>query len=255
MKTRQDFLTVKELVELRKYNFMAANPEYQRGAVWTRDQQMKLIDSVMRGYQLPIIYLHDITLTVAGKTQERYEIIDGQQRINAMYYFVEGAYPLYNVEDEKAKFPAFLKIYECPWGGKNFQGMSTDLQAELLDTKLPVAFIKTDDINEVRDLFVRLQSGFPLNSQEKRDSYPGEFTDFILELGGKPDIPKYPGHSFFQKVLKMKPGQDRGKTRQLAAQISVLLFERFRNSPDHFSDINAHAIDEYYYTYLDFDSS
>ena len=255
METRQDFLTVKELVELRRHNFMAPNPEYQRGSVWTRDQQMKLIDSVLRGYQLPIIYLHDITLTIAGKTQERYEIIDGQQRINSLYYFAEGAFALYNVDDENAKFPAFLKDYDCPWGGKDFYGMSEDLRESLLGTRLPVAFIKTDDSNEVRDLFVRLQSGLPLNAQEKRDSYPGEFTDFILKLGGKPDIPKYPGHDFFQRVLRMKPGQDRGKTRQLAAQIAVLFFERRKQVPEHYSDINARAIDEYYYTHLDFDST
>ncbi len=255
MDTRKDDLTVKALVDLRKYGIMAPNPEYQRGEVWTRDQQMKLIDSVMRGYQLPIIYLHDIKLVVADRTQERYDIIDGQQRINALHFFVEGAFPLYDVADEKAKFPAFLKQYECPWGGKNFEGLSNELQRKLLETKLPIAFIETDDNNEVRDLFVRLQSGFPLNPQEKRDSYPGEFTDFILKLGGKPDIPKYPGHDFFQRVLKMTPGRDRGKTRQLAAQIATLFLERTKNGSEHFSDINARAIDEYYYAHLDFDST
>ncbi len=216
---------------------------------------MKLIDSVMRGYQLPIIYLHDIKRVVANRTQQRYDIIDGQQRINALYLFVEGAFPLYNVEDEKAKFPAFLKKYECPWGGKHFDALSDELKNKLLETKLSVAFIETNDDNEVRDLFVRLQSGFPLNPQGKRDSYPGEFTDFILKLGGKPDIPKYPGYGFFQSALKMKPGQDRGKTRQLAAQIATLFLEQIKNGSGHFGDISARAIDEYYYAHLDFDSS
>jgi hypothetical protein len=32
------------------------------------------------------------------------------------------------------------------------------------------------DPNEARDLFVRLQAGMPLNSQEKRDAWPGQFT-------------------------------------------------------------------------------
>ena len=70
METRADFLTVRDLVDLRKSEMARPNPEYQRGIVWTRDQQMKLIDSVMRGYQLPIIYLHDIKRTIAGRTQE-----------------------------------------------------------------------------------------------------------------------------------------------------------------------------------------
>ena len=255
METRQDFLSVGDLAELRKTEFMVPNPEYQRGEVWTRDQQMKLIDSVLRNYQLPIIYLHDVTKTIAGRTQERYEIIDGQQRTSALRDFVEGAFTLYEIDDEKAKFPAFLQKYHCPWGGKNFDGLSDELRTKLLEAKLPVAFIKTDDDNEVRDLFVRLQSGRPLNPQERRDAYPGQFTEFILKLGGKPAIPKFPGHEFFRRVLKMKPGQDHGKTRQLAAQISVLFLERKRKGRGYFSDINAAAIDNYYYTHLDFDPS
>ena len=254
METTREFLTVTELVELRKNDMAKPNPEYQRGEVWTRDQQKKLIDSVMRGYQLPIIYLHYKETSVAGLLQQSYDIIDGQQRITALYHFVEGAFALYRPDDQKARFPKFLLNEPCPWGEKDFHGLSEDLKNRLLEAKIPVAYIKTDNTNEVRDLFVRLQAGFPLNAQEKRDSHPGQFTDFILSLGGKPIIPRYPGHDFFQKALKMKPGRDRGKTRQLAAQIAMLFLERRRNGPGYFTDINARAIDDYYYTNLDFDS-
>ena len=252
MKTEQRFLAVRDLVELAKNGMATANPEYQRGAVWSRDQQKKLIDSVMRGYQLPIFYLHYKRTEAGGLTRESYDIIDGQQRITSLHLFVEGAFPLFPANDQRARFPKFLQDEPCPWGAKNFQGLSEDLQTRLLDTKLPVAYIETDNSNEVRDLFVRLQSGSPLNSQEKRDTYPGQFTDFILQLGGKPGIARYPGHNFFQRVLKMKPGQDRGKTRQLAAQITILFLER--RTAGNFTDINANAIDDYYYTNLDFDS-
>lgn len=215
---------------------------------------MKLIDSVLRGYQLPIIYLHYQERTVAGLTQQSYDIIYGQQRITALHDFVEGAFPLYAIDDKRARFPRFLYDEPCPWGEKDFHGLSEELQQRLLNTRLPVAYIETNNNNEVRDLFVRLQSGFPLNAQEKRDSYPGQFTDFILSVGGKPAITRYPGHPFFQQVLRMKPGRDRGRTRQLAAQIAILFLERRYNNPEHFTDINTKAIDDYYYTHLDFDS-
>ena len=160
---------------------------------------------------------------------------------------------MFTRDDKSAKFPKFLQDEPCPWGGNNFQGLEEELKRRLLDAEIPVAYIETDNDNEVRDLFVRLQSGFPLNAQEKRDSTPGEFTDFILQLGGKPEIIRYPGHDFFQRVLKMKPGQDRGKTRQLAAQIAMLFLERRNNGSAHFVDINASAINDYYYENLDFD--
>ena len=254
METKQEFLSVKDLVELRKDDMVTPNPEYQRGAVWNPDQQKKLIDSVMRGYQLPIIYLHDKKKIVAGRRKETFDIIDGQQRIMALHRFVEGAFTLFAADDERARFPKFLQDEPCPWGGKYFYQLSEELQSHLLDAKLPVAYIETDNSNEVRDLFVRLQSGSPLNAQEKRDTYPGQFTDFILRVGGKPDIIRYPGHDFFQPVLKMKPGSDRGKTRQLAAQIATLFLERRSMGPEYFTDINARAIDDYYYANLDFDA-
>ncbi len=254
METTLESFTVKALVELRKNDMARANPEYQRGEVWNRHQRKKLIDSVMRDYQLPVIYLHYNETSVAGMMRQSYDIIDGQQRIEALYDFVEGAFPLFQVDDKEARFPIFLHDDPCPWGGKDFHALSRELQDKLLSAKIPVSVIKTENSNEVRDLFVRLQSGLPLNAQEKRDSYPGAFTEFILSLGGKPALRRYPGHPFFQKILKMKPGSDRGKTRQLAAQIATLFLERRNGNPNRFVDINARAIDEYYYAHLDFDS-
>lgn len=248
-------MSVKEIIDLRKEDMIKPNPEYQRGVVWTLDQQKKLIDSVLRGYRLPIIYLHKIDKKVAGMIRQGYDIIDGQQRIVALHRFVEGTFPLYDVKDERAKLPLFLRDQPCPWSGKHMHELTEEDRERLLQTRLPISCIHTDNDNEVRDLFVRLQAGFPLNHQEKRDSYPGLFGEYILWLGGKPDIIKYQGHRFFQDVLRMRPGSDRGKTRQLAAQITILFLERYVRDVEYFSDINAKAIDEYYYKHLDFDEA
>jgi hypothetical protein len=257
MDMTRDNLSVRDLLDLFKNGMLRANPEYQRGIVWTPSQRKKLIDSVMRCYPLPLIYLHHIKKAVAGMQREDLEIIDGQQRINALHQFAEGGYRLFHpVEDEEeARFPEFLKNQPCPWGGKDFHGLSNDLKARFLDTKISVAYMTSPTDNEVRDLFVRLQAGLPLNAQETRDAWPGQFTDFILRLGGKPQIPRYPGHPFFQRVMGMKPSTDRGKTRQLSAQIAMLFFNRREKGPEFFSDINSPAIDNFYYTHIAFDAS
>lgn len=258
METQMDSLTIEALVSFREEEFLTANPEYQRGEVWNPDQQKKLIDSIFRGYQLPIIYLHDIRREVFGKIQERLEVIDGQQRINALYRYCKGEFPLYDVGDEKARFPTFLQDtqkHPCPWGGKDFDSLPPKYKDILLQKELPIAFIRDADQNEVRDLFVRLQAGFPLNAQEKRDSLPGEFTDFILKLGGKPARVGYPGHPLFTSLMGLKPNNDRGKTRQLAAQIAILFLERRKKEEtDSFSDTKRAELDDYYYTQLDFDA-
>ena len=249
MKAERTIKTIGQIIELKKAKMLAANPEYQRGAVWSRTQQRKLIDSVLRGYPLPVIYLHHIKTQVAGMAREDLEIIDGQQRINALHDFADGAFTLFDpVQDDKvARFPSFIKAQPCPWAGKEYATLDIESRERFLATNLSIAMIETDQANEVRDLFVRLQSGLPLNSQETRDAWPGQFTEFILKVGGKPELARYPGNSFFTETLRMKPRSDRGKTRQLAAQLAMLFFNKRRLGGDAFCDINASAISDFYY--------
>jgi hypothetical protein len=256
MKSDPDDLKVRDVLDLKSQQMLVVNPEYQRGSVWNLSQKKKLVDSVLRGYPIPLIYLHHIRQTAGKLISERFEVIDGQQRINALSDFYEGAFKLFDpVKDEaEARFPEFIKKQPCPWGGRTFHDLSEDIKTQFLDAHLRIVRIETHDPHEARDLFVRLQSGMPLNSQEKRDAWPGQFTDFVLRLGGKSGIARYPGHDFFNILMGAKKVQDRGKFRQLAAQISMLYLTRRASTDDSFRDINSVAIDDFYYENLDFDS-
>jgi hypothetical protein len=256
MKAEPDNLTIREIIDLRTQQMLVVNPEYQRGVVWTSSQKKKLVDSVLRGYPIPLIYLHHITQT-AGKLQsQRYEVIDGQQRINALADFHDGAFRLFDpVKDQAdARFPDFIKRQPCSWGGKAFSDLDEATKDGFLKTSLRIVQIQTHDGNEARDLFVRLQAGMPLNSQEKRDAWPGQFTDFILRLGGKPGLARYPGNDFFNVLMRAQKATDRGKFRQLAAQVAMLHLTRQQNGDNVFCDTNAEAIDDFYYENLGFDS-
>ena len=137
MRTEVKWMTIEALVNWREKGFMTANPEYQRGEVWNLGQKRRLIDSIFRDYQLPIIYLHDIKRVEFGMVQERLEIIDGQQRINALHQYWKGGFPLYQVDDSAAKLPAFLHDtdkHPCPWGGKDFDGLPEECKTELLES-------------------------------------------------------------------------------------------------------------------------
>lgn len=257
MRTTPDDVTVQDVLDLKSQQMLVVNPEYQRGAVWTTAQKKKLVDSVLRGYPIPMFYFHHIH-QVAGKLiSQRYEVIDGQQRIDALSEYCEGAFKLFDPQKDAAesRFPEFIKRQPCPWAGNSFQELGDDLKAQLLSTHLRIIKIETDDANEARDLFVRLQAGMPLNSQEKRDAWPGQFTDFILRLAGKPGIARYPGNEFFTEVMRAQKTKDRGKFRQLAAQVAMLYLVRRKNKMDRFCDINAQSLDDFYYENLGFDSS
>ncbi len=254
MKTEADDLAVRDILDLKLRHMLVVNAEYQRGAVWTPTQKKKLVDSVLRGYPLPLIYFHHIREEAGGLISQRFEIIDGQQRINALTEFREGAFKLFDpIKDEKeARFPAFIKKQPCPWGRCSFRELSEDLKEQFLEARLRIVKIETHDDNQARDLFVRLQAGMPLTSQEKRDAWPGQFTDFILQLGGKPGVARYPGSDFFNNLMRAKKVQDRGKFRQSAAQIAMLFLTKRRHGL--FCDINAAAIDDFYYENLGFDA-
>ena len=56
MELNSEKIKIKDILELKQNNMLSVNPEYQRGAVWKEPQQKKLIDSVLRGYPLPLIY-------------------------------------------------------------------------------------------------------------------------------------------------------------------------------------------------------
>ena len=252
MELKSDKISIKELLELKKNSMLIVNPEYQRAAVWSDSQQKKLIDSVLRGYPLPLIYLHHKTRVVAGMQSEGLEIIDGQQRINALYTFGESALKLFDpVKDDKvARFPSFVKDTPCPWAGCNFLGLSEELKTRFMNTEIFIVKVKTDIEDEARDLFIRLQAGLPLNAQEKRDAWPGGFTELILKLGGKPEITRHQGHDFF-KTYVSRNSKDRGEIRQLCAQICMLFFERLEHGS--WTDIGTQRVDDYYYRNLGFD--
>ena len=184
MDTKPITKSVKDLVELRDADMLRINREYQRGDAWNIVQKQKLIDSLLRGYHLPVFYLHDITKEVGGKVSSHYEIIDGQQRTNAISDFLKGGFSLLDPREPNSKFPAFMREEDCIWASKTYSDLMPELQDQFSNAKLSIAEIQGDE-NEARDLFVRLQAGSDLKPQERRDALPGGFCTFVNELGGR----------------------------------------------------------------------
>lgn len=67
-------------------------PDVQRSLVWTIDQKRLLIDSLLRKYDVPKIYLMEVYED--GKCY--YDIYDGQQRLEAIYAFFNDEFHLGN---------------------------------------------------------------------------------------------------------------------------------------------------------------
>ncbi len=71
------------------------NPDYQRmGGVWTKEKRRLLIDSILNDYDLPKIYFHALSQAELSQTGFRYAVIDGRQRLEAIWGFMDGEFTL-----------------------------------------------------------------------------------------------------------------------------------------------------------------
>lgn len=118
-------------------------PQYQRTGVWSDKKNQLLIDTILRGYDIPKIYL-------TNSTDKKYEheVIDGQQRLKAIWGFYNNAYLL---GSESIDLPI------GDFSGKKYKDLSSDIQDELDLYELSIVIIEQSTEIEIRDLFLRLQ--------------------------------------------------------------------------------------------------
>ena len=148
------------------------NPDYQRPAVWTRGQKQLLIDTMLRNYDIPKLYWRR-----TGKKPDTYDVIDGQQRLRAIWEFFDGNYGLPRDADP---------IEDYHVAGLKYDALPDELRIRLDTYPLDVVLVEDADEDEVREMFLRLQNGTSLRAQEKRNAYPGNMRDFVRSLSDHP---------------------------------------------------------------------
>jgi len=248
--------SIKSLVSAWNKRSLSANLEYQRGASWTTSQKQGLIDSLFRSYPIPRLFLHKISeMGLDGTEAVRFEIVDGQQRIRAFAEYLGDEFELLKPEDKQLRLPNSLRKVPAQWAGKRYSQLD-DAQRILLDSSEIDAFVitKTDNPDEIRDLFIRLQSGTALNRQQVRDAWPGALGPYIETLGGK--MRKEPASALFGLVDRRS---DRGDddddrftvNRTVCAQLFALYQARLRDSLAAQS-IAADDLDRLYHANTDF---
>ncbi len=234
------------------------NPEYQRGGEnWTVGQKQALIDSLLRGYHIPLIYIHvEQRVTSLGDKNTYRWIIDGQQRLNAIADFMRGEFALHEPKEGDAD-EVYLGTKPPPWAGKHFKELDAADRTRLLETKLSTVEITEAAEGEVQELFVRLQGGTPLTPQEKRDAWPGDFTLFVIRHAGKPEHRESEPSPFFDRLRKQSKKvrvEDEDdfhyidklvETRKLFAQIAMTAMRRQREGIDFVAG-SGRAINSFY---------
>lgn len=154
------------------------NRRYQRKLVWTQIEKQKLIDSILKKYPVPAIFL--------AETEGRYEIIDGLQRLNAVMSFIENSFPTidgkyFDLEYfPTAKDTANKGAFEAK-GNVDF--ISGDECSTILNYSVAASIMQGAEEAEINDVFDRINTyGHRLSEQERRQSgVTNKFAELVRE--------------------------------------------------------------------------
>ena len=137
-------------------------PDWQRGDVWDRPKKQRLIDSMLRGWKLPKFYF-------VKTSDEEYEVVDGQQRLLAIFEFCSNELPL-NQESVKK------------YGGPLYRELSQKVADSFDDFEVEYDVIEDATDDELKEFFLRLQAGLPLTSSEKLNAVHSKLRDFCRSI-------------------------------------------------------------------------
>jgi hypothetical protein len=79
---------VSDFVAWKKSGSLELNPNFQRRPVWKKGAKSYLIDTILRGLPIPIIFLRDLPSDLKKLKAVR-DVVDGQQRIRTILSFID----------------------------------------------------------------------------------------------------------------------------------------------------------------------
>ena len=164
-------MSVQALYRYYRDGNLVVNRQYQRKLVWTVAEKQRLIDSILHDYPLPLFLFAE----KSGQDGKPFlEVIDGMQRLNAIFSFIEHAFKL----DEKCfDIEEFARARQAADAGKflpfdaDVGRLSAQQCANMLDYQLAVTVFPGEQDERITDVFGRINSGGKqLSDQERRQA-------------------------------------------------------------------------------------
>jgi len=175
----------------RKYDkqpkpLLVLDPDFQREEVWGPKQKSELIESILMGIPLPLIYVKEDNNGI-------YIIVDGRQRLTTLFDFMNDKFRLKS-----------LKVLGN-LNGKFFSTINEKQQNKIEDCPLTLHVIKPPTSDRVTfDLFDRVnRGGTRLNNQEMRNAlYQGYSTKLLNKLSKSENFKNATENSIPTKRMK-----------------------------------------------------
>jgi len=149
-------------------------PDWQRDEVWTPQRKQLLIDSILNGWKLPKLYF-----SKTSSDPDQFDVVDGQQRLAAIWEFFEGDLRL---SEETAK----------KYGGFTYSELPDIVTDSFDDFEIQYDEITEATDDDIQEFFQRLQGGMSLTAAEKLNSISSGLTNFARSLST---------HEFFQEKV------------------------------------------------------
>lgn len=179
-------VSIQEIYRRYRENQIVVNRKYQRKLVWTESEKENLIDSIIKGYPIPLILFAEF---VGNDGKVYYEILDGLQRLNAIVGFIENEFPLqweyFDINQlARAKQAEKDGLFV---GRHDGEFLENEKCASFLDYQLAVTSFKVDDEQQVFEIFGRINSGGrQLSNQERRQAgIICDFTNIVRVLAAE----------------------------------------------------------------------
>ncbi|MFA7745488.1 DUF262 domain-containing protein [Salinicoccus roseus] len=179
-------MSILEVYNLYRESKLIVNRKYQRKLVWTPEEKVMLIDSIMQGYPLPLfLFAKDIS---TNNTEEM-EILDGVQRLTAIFDFIENRISWEDKKFDLKVFPAANENYKSEIFTVDKQvgalePLDSKRSSQFLSYQLAVTTFESLNEDEMIDVFGRINSqGRQLSLQEKRQAgVINDFSELVREV-------------------------------------------------------------------------
>ena len=207
-------------------------PDYQREPnIWSRDQKQRLIDSILRDFDIASVYFYE-------KPNGDLECIDGRQRLTTIMAFlnatladdVDNGFPLRFHNEISATVSEFdqltgkthAELQELAHSGEETAGLARLALDRLHSYSVTAIYLSDVTASEEFNLqFLRLNLGTLINAGEKLHAMVGRMRDLLFES------PRIGHHPFFEELgIPTR----RYSKEQVAAQVMIQAFSYAREN-------------------------
>ena len=172
---------VNDFISWQRIGSLELSPAFQRRPMWPTGAKSLLIDTVLRGIPMPIIFIRE--RTELQSVEPIRQVVDGQQRLRTLISFVDSTL-LKDFDSAKDKFE-IGRAHNPELAGKKFADFDQALRRAILNYEFSVHVLPSDtEDRDVLQIFARMNStGYKLNDQELRNGrYFGQFKSTMYDL-------------------------------------------------------------------------